>query len=96
LVLRRGAAGLLIASMILVPGYLLFVKDDDKAPSPADSDLVEAARDPNKAAEVLIEGVADPAQGITVNHPSGWDGSVARGVVRVIGDDGPTAIAITT
>jgi len=80
--------------LIVVPVYVLFIRDDDSPPS--DSELLGAAADPNKAAEVLLEQVSDAQQGITIRYPAGWHGDTEDKTVRVKSPDPKTVIAVTT
>ena len=83
-----------VAVLIVIPVYVLFIRDDDSPPS--DSELLGAAADPNKAAEVLLEQVSDAEQGITIRYPAGWHGDTEDETVRVKSPDSNTAIAVTT
>jgi hypothetical protein len=92
--LRRRLAIGVIAALILVPIYMLFIRDDNSSTS--QSALSQAVNDPNKAAEVLLEQVGDPSQGITIRFPNGWNGVKVGSVVRAKSSDGRTVIAVTT
>ena len=83
-----------IALLIVVPVYMLFIRDGDSPPS--DSELLGAAADPNKAAEVLLEQVSDAEQGITIRYPAGWHGDTEEKTVRVKSPDSKTVVAVTT
>ncbi len=90
---RRLALGV-IAVLIVVPVYMLFIRDDDDPPpEPA---VREAVNDPNKAAEILLDQAGDPQQGITVRFPDGWSSANENQVVRAKSADGRTVIAVTT
>jgi hypothetical protein len=93
--LRRRLAIGVIAAFILIPIYMLFIRDDGGS-QPSQSTLVQAANDPNKAAEVLLEQVSDPSQGITIRYPGGWIGEKAGSTVRAKSGDGKTVVAVTT
>lgn len=78
---------------IVLPVYMLFVRDtDDDAPST--SALVEAAKDPRAAADVLTQATGDREQGIEVRYPSDWKGRLEDGVVRVTGPNKSTVLAV--
>jgi hypothetical protein len=91
---RRLAIGV-VAALILIPIYMLFIRDDGNS-QPSQSTLVQATNDPNKAAEVLLEQVSDPSQGITIRFPNGWTGEKAGSTVRAKSSDGKTVVAVTT
>jgi hypothetical protein len=84
-----------IAVLIAVPVYMLFLRGDGDDKAPSDSALLEATTDPDKAAQVLLHQIGDPQQGITLRYPSGWTPQTEAGVVRVTSDDG-TVIAVTS
>ncbi|MDX6616426.1 MAG: hypothetical protein QOD60_1517 [Solirubrobacterales bacterium] len=93
--LRRRLAIGVIAAFILIPVYMLFIRDDGGS-EPSQSALVQATQDPNKAAEVLLDQVSDPSQGITIRFPSGWTGERTGSIVRATSHEGKTAVAVTT
>jgi hypothetical protein len=93
--LRRRLAIGVIAAFILIPVYMLFIRDDGGS-QPSQSTLVQAANDPNKAAEVLLEQVSNASQGITIRFPNGWSGQKSGSTVRAKSGDGKTVVAVTT
>ncbi len=92
--LRQWLALAVIAVLIAVPVYMLFLRPDGSGTS--SSDLAKAARDPAEAAKVLSQQAGDPGQGISVRFPPEWSGGEARGVVRLSSGDKTTSIAITS
>ncbi len=87
---------MVITALIVVPLYMLFIRDDGKdKEAPSQSALVEAAKDPAKAAAVLEQRIGDHKQGIDIRYPSDWRGQVDQGTVRVTSPDQTTAIAVS-
>lgn len=90
--LRRAVAFAAIAALIGAPIYLLFIRDDsDDAESSA---LVRAVTDPEEAAKVLTQHIADKTQGIEARYPDDWKAEKVKGTVRLFSDDDSTGIGI--
>jgi hypothetical protein len=83
-----------IAVLIAVPVYMLFIRDDGGSKAPSTSELVQAVRDPAKAAQVLEQRIGDQAQGIEVRYPADWRGRLDQGTVRVNSVDDDTILSV--
>jgi hypothetical protein len=92
--LRRRLAIGVVAVLILIPVYMLFIRDEGSSKAPSDSALIEAAHDPAKAEQVLVQRIGDHEQGIEVDYPSDWRGQLDKGTVRVTSPDKTTVISV--
>jgi hypothetical protein len=93
--LRRRLAIGVVAVLILIPIYMLFIRDDSDSSPPTTRDLVEAAKSQSAADAVLVQAKGDHKQGIEIHYPSDWDGVLDKGTVRVTGPDKQTVVAVT-
>jgi hypothetical protein len=92
--LRRRLSIGVVAVLILIPVYMLFIRDEGSSKAPSDSGLIEAAHDPSKADQVLVQSIGDHEQGIELHYPSDWQGQLDKGTVRLTSPDKTTAISV--